>query len=580
MQDGRGESGPEALGRELAPGTAVAGFVIEGWLAAGSSGGLYRARRGTRRFALKLVPHDERGEREVDALRRVRALPVVGFHGYGLWPDEAPRLLVLALELVEGQELDAWARDFNPSARELLVRVLLPLVDILGQVHAAGVVHRDVKEANIVIRHADSQPVLVDFGAAACVGAPRLTQRLPPGTPEYRSPEMLRFAREWGGEPPPECAGDDLWALGVTLYALLTRTLPFGDRRGALVRTILEVEPAPAHERNPRVPVALGQVCLRLLHKTPGSRYADAAALAQALREALAGADDTWDTRLFTGERRLARPEPEPTPAPGPPSPWRRRVALGVCALLALGLAPASRWLTSEVDPATQPLELTSPLPTRQGISRQELAPERMTGEVGFNAGPQKSPSPAPVADATHPSEPAMPAVSKSKTQLGLTLATTACLSAACVTAPQPASTLTPCPKGAQASMDLLGWSREGRRDGQLLHEKSGRITQRTPFQTRNGRIYARLLDNWGKVRHDTLITGEMILANGYVMGRFYELDFENGTTVPVCLEFRETMSINYRNNGGASPTRPIMGTPIRVYVKERFNLEDPLPNF
>ncbi|WNG56986.1 protein kinase [Archangium gephyra] len=189
---------------ELTPGTEVAGFTIEGTIASGSFGTVYRARRSGRPYAVKLVAITPRGDREAAALRLVRHPNVVTFHGYGLWPEEEPRFLVLALELVEGLTLDAWAARENPSALELVMRVLLPLALTLADVHASGVVHRDIKEANIVVRESDGQPVLVDFGAAGLKeGALRLTMRLPPGTAEYRSPEVLRFAKQWEGSTTP-----------------------------------------------------------------------------------------------------------------------------------------------------------------------------------------------------------------------------------------------------------------------------------------------------------------------------------------------------------------------------------------
>ena len=291
MDEAGSEAWSEPLGLELAPGTQVAGFTLEGKLAVGGSGTVYRASRGGQRVALKVVPRDAWGEREVDALRRVRDTHVVGLLGYGVWPEKRPRYLALALELVEGPGLEAWVREHNPSARRLVHGVVLPLVRALGEVHAAGVVHRDVKESNVVMREADGQPVLVDFGAARCAGAPRLTERMPPGTQEYRSPELLRFAREWDGSHYPAGPSDDLWALGVTAYWLLTRELPFGDRTGELVKSILNEAPVPPHARNPRVPRALGEVCLRMLEKEPGARYADTAALALALEAVLAQAD-------------------------------------------------------------------------------------------------------------------------------------------------------------------------------------------------------------------------------------------------------------------------------------------------
>jgi hypothetical protein len=74
----------------------------------------------------------------------------------------------------------------------------------------------------------------------------------------WRSPELLRFALEWTGDPGPVVPGDDLWALGVTAYILLTREVPFGDRNTkGMTRAILHETPVPPHERNPRVPRAL-----------------------------------------------------------------------------------------------------------------------------------------------------------------------------------------------------------------------------------------------------------------------------------------------------------------------------------
>ncbi|HEX8825773.1 MAG TPA: serine/threonine-protein kinase, partial [Archangium sp.] len=288
-ESGAGGAG-ERPWREFKPGTQVAGFTVEAPISSGSFGTVYRASRGGRAFAIKVVPLDSRGDREVDALRRIRHPHVVRFHGYGLWPDDEPRFIVLALDFVEGRALDVWMRERNPTALELVRQVLLPCVRTLGAVHAAGVVHRDVKESNILIRDSDGEPVLVDFGAAGFEGAQRLTAVLPPGTPEYRSPEAWRFVRESESpEPYPAGPGDDLWALGVVLYFLLTGTLPFGDRQSpGMVHAVLHAIPRPPLELNPRVPPALSELCLRMLEKAPEARYANAEALEEALEEVAA----------------------------------------------------------------------------------------------------------------------------------------------------------------------------------------------------------------------------------------------------------------------------------------------------
>src|SRR5687768_13189655 len=89
---------------DISPGSQVAGFVVEGRIASGG-GVVLKATRGNQAFALKLVPRGPRAEREVDALRRAQCPHVVGFRGYGLWPDDEPRFVVLAMELVEGRPL-------------------------------------------------------------------------------------------------------------------------------------------------------------------------------------------------------------------------------------------------------------------------------------------------------------------------------------------------------------------------------------------------------------------------------------------------------------------------------------------
>ncbi|HZI11565.1 MAG TPA: serine/threonine-protein kinase, partial [Myxococcus sp.] len=225
----------------------------------------------------------------------------VKLEGCGHWPDAAPRFLYLVMPYVRGCRLDAWVKEKNPTARQvaLLVR---ELARQLVAMHRAGVVHRDVKSANVLVRHADGRPVLVDFGVSTYVGAPEITHPLLlPGTRYYRSPEALRFRREHLGEHSPARASDDLWALGVVLYWLLTGAYPFDTEvadEGALADVILRGEPVPPHERNPRVPRALSELCLRMLEKSREARYPDAAALGAALEAVLAQADTSWDVAL------------------------------------------------------------------------------------------------------------------------------------------------------------------------------------------------------------------------------------------------------------------------------------------
>ncbi|RKH53170.1 serine/threonine protein kinase [Corallococcus llansteffanensis] len=286
------------------PGTDIGGYLVEEKLGAGGFGAVYRARRGGRRYALKLIPFwglAEWAEREVAILLRLKHSNLVRIRGHGQWPDEAPQYFFIVMDYVEGRRLDVWAREENPSAREVVLKVR-GVARGLGAAHRAKVVHRDLKESNVIERASDGEAVVVDFGAGGYESAPSITGGvLPPGTPEYRAPEAWRFQQEHGDErgrsyqPGPS---DDLYSLGVVLYGLLTGRQPFLPDEAAGVEAVLNRAPKPPHVLNPRVPEALSIVCMRLLAKEPEERPPDADALCAELEALLAQVDESWDVKL------------------------------------------------------------------------------------------------------------------------------------------------------------------------------------------------------------------------------------------------------------------------------------------
>jgi serine/threonine protein kinase len=288
---------------QVGPGTDVGSYVVEAPLGAGGFGTVFRARRGGQLYALKLLSLAEVGPsaiREVLALSRVRHPNVVGLHGFWQWPDEQPQYLVVVMEYVQGRQLDAWTSAENPSAHGVLRRVL-GVARGLVAVDAARLVHCDVKEANIIVRERDGEAVLVDFGVSAGQqSASREGGGLPPGTPDYRSPEAWRFWREkrWAqGEHYQPTSADDVYALGVVLYWMLTNAWPFytGTPRG--VEEVLTRAPVPPHERNPRVPLELSQLCLRMLDKRPEARP-EPREVCQLVEEWLSRQGEEWEQPL------------------------------------------------------------------------------------------------------------------------------------------------------------------------------------------------------------------------------------------------------------------------------------------
>jgi predicted Ser/Thr protein kinase len=287
----------------------VSGYTVLRKLGAGGYGTVYLAREPEGGlFALKFLSLEDVGrwgEREVSILLRLRHLAhphVVRLVSHTLWPVAAPEHLVIVMEYVRGHSLDRWAREVNPSARAV-AGVVLDVARALAAVHAEGVLHRDVKGSNVLVCEESGHAVLADFGVGGYPGAPGLT-RYPflPGTPEYRAPEAWRYQRECAGQPGARyesSPADDLWALGVILYWLLTDRSPFeAPDDAALVDAILGRTPPAPRAVNGRVPEALSRVCMRLLEKAPQARYPDAEALGAALAEALEGADAAWEVPL------------------------------------------------------------------------------------------------------------------------------------------------------------------------------------------------------------------------------------------------------------------------------------------
>ena len=291
-------------------GEMIGDYKVVGFLGAGGLGIVYKVERGGRFFALKLllIPKlDGRGKREIGILIHLENPGVVRYVGSDFWPDPVIGHPYIVMEYVPGDTLWTFAYKRNPSARKA-TRIILDAALTLGEVHAAGVFHRDVKPENIVIREGNERPILIDFGIGSLASAPTLTgSQLPPGTEEFRSPEQIRFQRA-----NPDGTGqyeygptDEMWALGVTYYWLLTDALPFGERTdegglNGLRERILTQRPEAPHVVNPRVPLAASLLCMKMLAERPEDRFPLVATLCAALNESLSNAenDATWEPPL------------------------------------------------------------------------------------------------------------------------------------------------------------------------------------------------------------------------------------------------------------------------------------------
>ncbi|MBA4187303.1 MAG: hypothetical protein C0467_04710 [Planctomycetaceae bacterium] len=205
-------------------------------------------------------------------------------------------LFYIASAYVRGQTL-ADAVDPGPMEFREAAAIVMKLADALAYAHANGIIHRDVKPANIVLDDA-GEPHIIDFGLAQRGGETE-RGRLILGTPSYMSPEAA--AGESGDAKP----AFDQYALGVTLYELLTGRTPFSGPSKIQMFHHVNTVPPPPSEMNPNVPLDLQLICMKALAKHADNRYPDCAELASDLRKYLAG--EVPSVRILTRRERFER---------------------------------------------------------------------------------------------------------------------------------------------------------------------------------------------------------------------------------------------------------------------------------
>jgi WD40 repeat protein len=277
------ERGPPPLGR-------VGRFELRAALGQGTFGRVYRAYDPAldREVALKVPRHTadrpgavERFVEEARAAARLRHPNVVAVFEVG----QADGQWFIASELVDGLPLSARLAEGRPSFRRA-AQWVRDLALALEYAHGQGIVHRDVKPANVLIdRHERAQ--LMDFGLATRAdGDPnRPAEAGRVGTPAYMAPEEAGGRAHAGGPP------GDQYSLGVVLYELLTGRLPYQGTAAVVMARAADPHrrPPPPRQVNPEVPPDLEAVCLTALAKQPLRRYPSAGEMAADLQRWLTG---------------------------------------------------------------------------------------------------------------------------------------------------------------------------------------------------------------------------------------------------------------------------------------------------
>jgi hypothetical protein len=320
---GKSESLPEVDPRCLPVGTRIGPWRVVGYGGLGAYGTTYRVERvgreeaGPSALKLAVYPGDKRFEREARLLSRTRSPYVPRLQDQGVWEHASGRYPWLVMDWIHGEPLYEWAARRNPSQRQVL-GLVAQVAHGLVATHEEGGLHRDVKGANVLVRWADGQAFLTDFGAGDYRGAETLTSKLlPPGTPAYRSPEAWAFLNAFRRHPTvhyPASTCDDLFALGVMAYRLVTDQYPpltNPEELGSEVWREGGSGPRPPSAINPRVGPELDALILRLLAVAPEERFRGVAQKAVEAAEQAQGAVKpetdillfAWDSACGTGVR-------------------------------------------------------------------------------------------------------------------------------------------------------------------------------------------------------------------------------------------------------------------------------------
>ncbi|MGZ3459088.1 MAG: serine/threonine protein kinase, partial [Archangium sp.] len=270
---------------------------------------------------------DERAFREAVALGHFHHPNLLEVRELGRWPDLESGFFFVVTDYIPGCTFNPW-RWKTQAPLYRLVGKLAEVAQGLAELHERGVVHRDLKADNILVRDGDEKPFLTDFGSVYLPGAYTLTEVLPPGTFHNMPPECAAFllGGEWeSGAHLPAHPAMDLYGFGALLYEALTDCHAFNPRlpQAELALAIELRPPVPPRQLNPRVPPGLNDLTLRLLAKKPEQRPPSAQAVHEELMRML---EAEGKTEAWTVPYDFA-PKPRTDEGPVPPREERQAEA-------------------------------------------------------------------------------------------------------------------------------------------------------------------------------------------------------------------------------------------------------------
>jgi serine/threonine protein kinase len=228
----------------------------------------------------------ERFEREAKLIASLNHPNIVQIYDFNWFERDGYPVYYMVMPFIPGKTLatvldDLYTRN-ERMPHDNVLRLALEMADALGYAHNAGMVHRDVKPANIILNER-GQAVLTDFGIARLIESSRLTQDgISTGTPAYMSPEQATGL--------PGDGRSDLYALGVILYELLVGEPPYEDENGMSLMLKHLNAPVPSlTDKIPQASPALDELIAKALAKNPADRFQTASEFSDALKSAFLG---------------------------------------------------------------------------------------------------------------------------------------------------------------------------------------------------------------------------------------------------------------------------------------------------
>lgn len=271
----------------LATGATLGPYRIQGLLGRGAMGAVYLAQEpasgaqlaiktlalGQEFDGMALTEARRRFMREARAAGQLQHPHIVAIRDSG----ETQGLAYIAMEYLAGQDLSGVARPGHLLPVEQVLAIGHAVAQALDYAHMHHVIHRDIKPANLLFDTMHGSVKVADFGIARITDGQKTRTGLVLGTPSFMPPEQL-LGKALDGRA-------DLYALGVTLFQLLTGELPLrGASMAALMQAITQTPAPDVRSLRPELPEAVAQIVARLLAKQREQRYQTGAQLAQALR--------------------------------------------------------------------------------------------------------------------------------------------------------------------------------------------------------------------------------------------------------------------------------------------------------